>query len=153
MIETIQVSERRGSDRILGVHRGSELQDALVGLPEVWVLGIGDEEGELLRVHGEHARAVCAELATIDGVTVVPDPPVTNMAHLYLLTDRDGFAAATRALAMEDKVWTWSHLGTADTPDRVVVELTVGDATLEWTPEEARDLVAGLLERAGADRA
>jgi threonine aldolase len=98
----------------------------------------------------EHARAVCAELATIDGVTVVPDPPVTNMAHLYLLTDRDGFAAATRALAMEDKVWTWSHLGTADTPDRVVVELTVGDATLVWTPEEAREVVAGLLERAGA---
>jgi threonine aldolase len=100
----------------------------------------------------EYARAVCAELATIDGVTVVPDPPVTNMAHLYLRTSRDGFAAATRALAMEEKVWTWSHLGTADMPDRVVVELTVGDASLEWTPEEARDLVAGLLERAGADR-
>jgi hypothetical protein len=72
---------------------------------------------------------------------------------LYLRTEREGFAAATRALAIEEKVWTWSYLGTADMPDHVVVELTVGDATLAWTPEEVRDVVAGLLERAGTDRA
>jgi hypothetical protein len=75
------------------------------------------------------------------------------MAHLYLRTEREGFAAATRALASEEKVCAWSHLGTADIPGHVVVELTVGDATLEWTPEEVRDVVIDLLERAAADRA
>jgi hypothetical protein len=32
-----------------------------------------------------------------------------------------------------------------DLPSWQRVELTVGDATLEWTPAEVRDLVAGLL--------
>jgi threonine aldolase len=98
----------------------------------------------------DHAREICAELATIDGVAVVPDPPVTNMAHLHLHADRQALQAAIRALAQEEKTWTWSWVGTTDLPDRVYVELTVGEATLEWSPGEVRDLVAGLLARAGS---
>jgi hypothetical protein len=98
----------------------------------------------------DHAREICAELATIDGVAVVPDPPVTNMAHLHLHADRQALQAAIRALAQEEKTWTWSWVGTTDLPDRVYVELTVGEATLEWSPGEVRDLVAGLLASAGS---
>ena len=43
----------------------------------------------------EHARAVCAELAQVEGLSVVPDPPQTNMAHLYLRVDAETYAART----------------------------------------------------------
>ena len=98
----------------------------------------------------DHARAVCAELAKIDGLRVVPDPPHTNMAHLYLQVDGDAFATATRALATERKVWTWPRAYSTELPDHVVVELSVGDATLGWTPAEVRDVLEGLLARASA---
>jgi len=97
-----------------------------------------------------HAREICAELSTIDGVTVVPDPPVTNMAHVYMRVDRGALRTALRSLAEEEKTWTWSWVATTDLPDHVYVELTVGDATLEWSPGEVRDLVAGLIARAGS---
>ena len=35
-----------------------------------------------------------------------------------------------------------------DLPDTVAVELSVGDATLEWSPVQVRELVEGLLARA-----
>jgi threonine aldolase len=98
----------------------------------------------------DHAGDICAALAAIDGVSVVPDPPVTNMAHVYLPTDGRAFEAATRSLAEEEKIWTWSGAGTTNLPGQVVVELTVGDATLEWSPGEVRDVVAELLARAGS---
>lgn len=96
----------------------------------------------------DHAGAICAELAGIDGVTLVPHPPVTTMAHLHLNSSKDAFAAATRALARDEKVWTWGEAEASDLPDYVTVELTVGDATLEWTPEEVREVVTAVLERA-----
>jgi len=98
----------------------------------------------------DHARAVCAELSKIDGLRLVPDPPHTNMAHLYLQVDGDAFAAAARALAVEQKVWTWPRGYPTDLPDHVVVELSVGDATMEWTPAEVRAVVEDLLARASA---
>lgn len=96
----------------------------------------------------DHARAICAELAAIEGVTVVPDPPVTNMARLYLRGTRNAHRAAVRRVAEEEKTWPWSWIGETPSPEQVVVELTVGDATMEWTPAEVRDLVAGLVASA-----
>jgi threonine aldolase len=104
--------------------------------------------GPLVPRYVEHARVLCAELAKVDGLRVVPDPPHTNMAHLYLRVDGDAFAAATRALAEEQKVWTWPRAFPTDLPDHAVVELAVGDATLGWTPAEVREVVEGLLARA-----
>jgi threonine aldolase len=96
----------------------------------------------------EHARAIAAELATLEEVTVVPDPPVTNMAHLHIETEGEAFKAAARSLAIEDKIWTWGYAQPTALPDRVAVELVVGDATLDWPPEEVRGMLALLIERA-----
>jgi threonine aldolase len=106
----------------------------------------------LMAAYGEHARAITAELAELDGVTVTPDPPVTNMAHLYLRADADRFASATRHLAQEEKFWTWGEGVPADLPSHLVVELTVGDATMEMAPPEVRETIAHLLERSQPDQ-
>jgi threonine aldolase len=97
-----------------------------------------------------HAREVAAALSALDGVEVVPDPPLTPMMHVYLDAPADQLTAAMRRLAVDDGLWTWPRAFPSELPSWQVVELTVGDATMAWTPEQVRDLVAGLLESARA---
>lgn len=99
----------------------------------------------LMPAYVDHARAIAEELGTLEGVVIVPDPPVTNMAHLHLRVDPERFAAATRQLAAEEKIWTWGEGAPTDRPSHVVVELTVGDATLDWSPAETHEVVGRLL--------
>ena len=49
----------------------------------------------------EHARAIAAALADLDGVRVIPDPPQVPMMHVLLRTSQEAFAAAVRKLATE----------------------------------------------------
>ena len=98
--------------------------------------------------YAEHARAVAVELAGLAGVEVVPDPPVTPMMHVYLQAPAEALTAAMRRLAVEDGVWTWPRASSSDLPSWQVVELSVGDATMTWSPAEVRDLVGGLLAEA-----
>jgi threonine aldolase len=95
----------------------------------------------------EHARAIAAALSDLDGVRLVPDPPQTQMFHLHADRPADDLMAAVRRVAAEQKVWTWSWTFASETPGWSVVELAVGDATLEFTPVEVRDLVADVLRR------
>ena len=92
-----------------------------------------------------HAQAIAAELAAVDGVLLVPDPPVTPMMHVYLRGDADRLDAAIRRIAVERGLWTWPKTFTTELPGRRVVELSVGDATMEFTPGEVRALVAEIL--------
>lgn len=98
----------------------------------------------------EHAGAVAAELRAVDGVEVVPDPPVTNMMHLYLRAPAESLTAAMRRLAVDDGLWTWPRGFPTERPAWQAVELTVGDATLAWAPDEVSRLVSGLLAEATA---
>ena len=106
----------------------------------------------LMPAYAEHARAVSAELVKLDGVAVMPYPPVTNMAHLYLRADQERFASATRELAHKEMMWTWGEGVPADMPSHLVVELTVGDATMDLAPADIREIVAGLLEGSQPDQ-
>ena len=48
-------------------------------------------------------------------------------------------------LAEEEGIWTWRGTFPSTHPDWQIVELTVGDATLDFEPEEVRDLIARLV--------
>jgi threonine aldolase len=92
----------------------------------------------------EHARAVAAALAAVPGVTVIPDPPQVPMMHLLLVADRDDYAKAARRLAEDSGIWTTPEpMGTVD-PGVQRLELSVGDATLGFTPQELAGIFAGL---------
>jgi threonine aldolase len=93
----------------------------------------------------EHARAIAAVLAGIEGVTVAPDPPQTPMMHLHLRTNAALVTAGIRRMAIEQRLWTWGGSSPTDTPGLRRVELTVGDATLAMAPGEVADAVRGLL--------
>jgi threonine aldolase len=93
----------------------------------------------------EHARAIAAALDGIDGVEVVPDPPPTPLMHLHLRTTASDVVAGVRRLATEEQLWAWGGSSATDTPGIRRVELTVGDATLTFTPEQVAATVRALL--------
>jgi threonine aldolase len=92
----------------------------------------------------EHARAIAAALAAVPGVTVIPDPPQVPMMHLLLRTGREDYARAARRLAEDSGIWTSPEpMVTAD-PGVQRLELSVGDGTLGFTPEEMASIFGGL---------
>jgi threonine aldolase len=94
----------------------------------------------------EHARAVAEALRGAPGVEVVPDAPPTPMMHLLLRTTAEAFEAAVAKLAGEDGIWTWRQAQTTPSPNVQKVELTVGDATLDFAPDEAAAVIVRLAQ-------
>lgn len=105
----------------------------------------------LERMPRYHERAVeiAAALATLPGVDVLPNPPHTQMMHLYLRGDRDRLLAAALDLAAETGIWTFERLAHTPLPGVQKLELTVGDATLDLATEEIAALFSAILDRVG----
>jgi threonine aldolase len=93
----------------------------------------------------EHAGAIAAALADVQGVTVTPDPPQVPMMHLLLRVTKEDFAAAARRLAKEQGIWTPPTCGPTADPAVQRTELSVGDGTLEFQPAELATIFAGLI--------
>lgn len=98
--------------------------------------------------YAAHARAIAAELSTIDGVDVVPDPPQTPMLHIHLRTTPAIALAGIRRLAGEERIWAVGGTAPTDTPGVRRIELSVGDATLGFSPAEVAAIVRTLLPAA-----
>jgi threonine aldolase len=99
----------------------------------------------LMSVYYEHARAIADELRRIPNVQIVPDPPQTPMMHLRLRVDEKAFLSAARRIAQEDSIFTWTGTSPTDTPSLRGVELTIGDATLQFPPTEVARIVQQLV--------
>jgi threonine aldolase len=98
----------------------------------------------------EHARAVAAALADTPGVTVVPDPPQVPMMHLLLAVAKDGYEAAARQLAEDRGIWVPPTCMTSTDPGVQRIELSVGDATLQFEPGEVSEIFAAITGRDGS---
>lgn len=101
--------------------------------------------GPRIPTYVEHARAIAAAIRDLPGLDIVPDPPQTSMMHLLFRSDPERFRANALALAKEEGVWTWAQAYPTGSPKVQFVELQVGDATLEFAPEEVRDVIRRLL--------
>jgi threonine aldolase len=110
-----------------------------------------DQRLDRIPVYVDHARAVAAELAGLDGVEVVPDPPQAPLFHLLLRGDRERLADAALSVAEERRVFLFADPSSTTSPGWQRHEVMVGEATLELSPTEVRDLYAEILERAGAE--
>ena len=91
-----------------------------------------------------HAQAIARQLRGVPNIEVVPDPPQTSMMHLHFRVAEGAFRAAACRIARERKVFTWSGTAPGPTPSVRVLEFTVGDATLGFTPGEAAEIIARL---------
>lgn len=92
----------------------------------------------------EHAVAIAEALRPLPNVDVVPDPPQTPMMHLHMRVTDDAFLSEARRIAEEESIFTWPRTFEAENPAVRLVELTVGDATLEFAPEEVAELIGRL---------
>jgi threonine aldolase len=93
-------------------------------------------------VYYEHAKAIAAELARLDTVRVIPDPPQTPMMHLLLRTTPERFAEGVRALALDRGVWAWGEAKSTGDPSIQRLELSVGDATCAFSAADAAAIIS-----------
>ena len=99
----------------------------------------------LMPRYHRHAVAIAEKLRAVRRVEILPDPPHTNMMRLLLRTSENKLRAAACRVAREQGVYTFKWSGSGYTSPTRMVELTVGDATLEFKPQEVADIVAELV--------
>ncbi|MPQ99642.1 aminotransferase class I/II-fold pyridoxal phosphate-dependent enzyme [Modestobacter sp. I12A-02628] len=90
------------------------------------------------------AVRIAAALQAVDGVTVVPAVPQTPMMHLLLRTSVADYRAAAERLATEDGVWVWPEARPTADPGVVLVELSVGRATVAWDAADVAHVLGRL---------
>ena len=103
------------------------------------------------RMHDYHQKAleIAAVLKSFPQIDVVPNPPHTNMMHVYIRGNRERLEAAALGIARETQTWLFYPLMPSPIANCWKFEWTVGDATLELTQPEIAELFKTLLNRAG----
>jgi len=99
----------------------------------------------------ERATEIAAALRGHPDVEVVPDPPQVSMMHVRLRTSANSLSEAALDLAEETGTWTFPDSAPTDSPSWRRVELSVGDATMEFSAREVRQLFDRLLAGPAAD--
>jgi threonine aldolase len=92
-----------------------------------------------------HALAIAAALDGLANVDVVPNPPHASMFHLVFHREAEALQAAALRMARDEATWTWGRFHPTEVPGTARVELSVGAATLEWTPAAFRAVIERLL--------
>jgi threonine aldolase len=102
----------------------------------------------LPRFAGYHERAVriAQALGELPGIMVKPNPPQTNMMHIYLRGEPERLKASALTIAREESVALFAWLAPTDLPDYWMFELSVGDAAEALTDEEITDYFRWVVE-------
>jgi threonine aldolase len=133
VIEELSVWRTRHGGRVFGMwpYAASALAALRLRLPR-------------MPAYYRHSLAIAEAVRDLPGVEVLPYPVQSPVMHLRFAVDLDSLRERVIEIAKSEKVMTfarpWASLG----PKLQEFELHVGDATLELTPEEIRDLFARL---------
>lgn len=88
-----------------------------------------DERLEKMPAYYERSIDLAAALSAIDGITVIPDPPHTNLFHVALAVDADAAKNRRDEVARDTGFWIFGGVE-PDGEDACRFELYVGDAAL-----------------------
>jgi threonine aldolase len=95
-----------------------------------------------------YAREVGCALAELDGIDVVPDPPVAAMFHLHVRRDAERVRTAALDVAERTRVWPGGAGARSVSGGHLAAtELSLGVAAFEVPVAEARELWVELLSR------
>lgn len=97
----------------------------------------------------KRAQAIAAILREFDDVTITPDPPPTNMMHVFVRGDREALNSAALRVSAEHGVWLPVALQTTPLPGVHMFELTCGEGSLAISDTEVRELFAALFAARG----
>ena len=92
----------------------------------------------------QHAVAIADALSDLPGVEVIPNPPQSPMMHVQLSVSAAGLESRAFDIARRDKIWTFARPFSTVSPMVQRIEFTVGDATMDFTPAEVRELIKAL---------
>lgn len=94
----------------------------------------------------EHALSIAEALGELEplGVRVLPRRPQAPMMHVELPATTEELRARALSLAASEGIWSFPGPFATDSPDRLRVELSVGDATLGFSPDEVASVFAAL---------
>lgn len=142
VIEEISVWRTRHGGRAFGLwpYAASALSALRTRLPR-------------MPVYYRHAIAIASALGDVPGIEVMPAPIQSPMMHLRFSVGLDEFRERVVEIARSDKVWTFSRPWASLGPSLQEFELSVGDATLELSPDEIRRLLARLANGSGRRQA
>jgi threonine aldolase len=101
-----------------------------------------------MEAYHAHAVAIAHAISAVSGVSLIPDPPHTNMMHVFLRADPERLLAARDAIARERGVFLFRRVSPTRIPAVATFELTVVDESLELQHDEVRALFTELMERA-----
>jgi threonine aldolase len=101
-----------------------------------------------MAAYRDRAVAIAHGLSTIDGVTIVPNPPQTNTFHIYLAGDRERLENAAHAYAQETGTFAFARLAPSNIPDRQKWEFVAAEATMEHAPEDVARAVERIVHAA-----
>lgn len=96
------------------------------------------------------AQEIATTLAALSQIEIVPSPPQTNMLHLFLRGEREKLLAAALEIAQETRTWLFASLAPTALPAYQRLEFTVGDASLDVSSAEMKELFQALFARASA---
>ncbi|HWD97245.1 MAG TPA: beta-eliminating lyase-related protein [Acidimicrobiales bacterium] len=88
-----------------------------------------------------HAVAISKALDDLPDVEVMPAIVQSSMMHVRLKVSPDELRDRALDIAQRRKVWTFARPYVEEGGSSLRIEFTVGDATLDFTPEEIRDLI------------
>jgi len=111
--------------------------------------GLRERLGRMEAYHAK-AKEIAAVLAPFSEIEIVPNPPHTNMMHVFMRGEREKLAAAALDVAQETGTWLFSWLAPTSIPGVTRFELTVGEATLDLRVEEISTLFEMLFSKARA---
>jgi len=104
-------------------------------------------ETRLDRMATYHAKAIkiAKALSAFPEIEVMPNPPHTNMMHVFVRGEADRLEQAALKIAREQKIWLVNSWMPSQIPAYQKFELTVGDGALEFSAEEITALFTELL--------
>lgn len=104
-----------------------------------------NERLERMATYHNKAQEIAALLATLPEIEIVPNPPHTNMMHLFLHGEIEKLQENALGIAMETGIWLFSRLTPTILPTYQRFEFVVGDATLDLTNDEILHVFEMLL--------
>lgn len=103
---------------------------------------------ERMGAYHEKAKSIARILSAFSQISIVPNPPQTNMMHVFLQGDREQLTEAAFEIARETKTLLFTGLVPTIIPNISKFELSVGDATLDLGDEEIEELFERVMNHA-----
>jgi len=96
----------------------------------------------------DRARSVAQVLTSIPGISLKPDPPHTNMMHVYLAAPPELVLEASVEIARTERVALFRRLLSTDVPGVAAFELSIGDAIEALSHDEVRSYFERIMQSA-----